>query len=42
MYDDASLPMKATSDSAGYDLFAYDTKVLKANGRTVIGTGITL
>ena len=41
MYDDARLPMKAKSDSAGYDIFSYETKIIKGSGRTVIGTGIT-
>ena len=35
------MPVKATKDAAGYDLYAYEAKTIVAGGRAVIGTGIT-
>ena len=41
MHTNAKLPIKATRDAAGYDLFASSADIIPARGRKVIATGVS-
>ena len=40
--EDAVIPMRMTPRATGYDLFSHEDKILKANDRILIGTGIAI
>lgn len=39
-YDDSQIPQRASSGSAGYDLYSYESTTLGAGGRKAIDVGV--
>jgi dUTP pyrophosphatase len=40
--DDAKIPTRATSGSAGYDLYSYEETVIRSGARGIVRTGLTV